>query len=134
MAEVTEGDVEPWIGVDLDATTAFYEEWIPNHIGDPIDLMVLRIRAWLARGQKVKIMTARMAHDEDGQEAKRVGDWTERHIGQRLEATCCKDYGMIELWDDRVVRVTANTGLVSDGQDVDDPLIDQEPGDIGAAM
>jgi hypothetical protein len=39
---------------------------------------------------------------------------------------------MEELWDDRAVRVIKNTGLISDGGDVDEPLV--EPGDIGAVM
>jgi len=128
---MNEEHVEPWVGVDLDATLAFYEGWIPNHIGAPIPAMVDRVKEWLKQGKKVKIMTARMAHDEDGQEAKRIGDWTELHCGQRLEATCSKDYGMIEQWDDRAVRVMANTGMVSDGNDVEDPLMTYEPGDIG---
>jgi hypothetical protein len=37
-------------------------------------------------------------------------DWLLDHIGQALEVTCTKDYGMIELWDDRAVRVIPNTG------------------------
>jgi hypothetical protein len=32
------------------------------------------------------------------------------NFGQILEATCTKDYGMIEYWDDRAVRVVINTG------------------------
>ena len=134
MAEVNEENVEPWIAVDLDGTLAEYHGWVPNHIGEPIPVMVSRVKEWLARGQKVKIMTARAAHDEDGAEAKLIGDWTEKHIGQRLEVTCCKDYGMIEQWDDRAVRVVANTGMVSNGKDVEEPLVSAEPGDIGAIM
>jgi hypothetical protein len=40
-----------------------------------------------------------------------IGHWCQKHIGQRLEVTCTKDYGMIELWDDRAVQVVANTGI-----------------------
>jgi hypothetical protein len=36
--------------------------------------------------------------------------WCDKNIGQVLELTCVKDYGMIELWDDRAVRVVPNTG------------------------
>jgi hypothetical protein len=36
--------------------------------------------------------------------------WCEKHIGQRLAVTCTKDFGMIELWDDRAVRVRMNVG------------------------
>lgn len=33
------------------------------------------------------------------------------HIGQVLEVTCTKDFGMIELWDYRAVQVIQNTGF-----------------------
>jgi hypothetical protein len=39
-----------------------------------------------------------------------IGDWCEEHIGVRLPITCTKDYGMVELWDDRAVQVIPNTG------------------------
>ena len=42
----------------------------------------------------------------------RIQDWTEKHIGHRLPVTCEKDYGMIELWDDRAVRVIHNKGEI----------------------
>ena len=35
-----------------------------------------------------------------------------KHIGQELEVTCTKDFGMIELWDDRAIRVEKNTGKI----------------------
>lgn len=99
-----------WIGVDLDGTLAFYDGWEgPEHIGDPIPLMVKRVKGWLAVGTRVKIMTAR-AYQASEEDIKRVQDWTEKHIGHRLEVTCSKDYSMIELWDDRAVGVEFNTG------------------------
>ena len=37
-------------------------------------------------------------------------------LGVTLAVTCVKDYGMVELWDDRAVQVVMNTGRrVSDG-------------------
>ena len=39
-----------------------------------------------------------------------IQDWTEQYIGVRLPVTNQKDYGMVELWDDRAVRVVINTG------------------------
>jgi hypothetical protein len=36
--------------------------------------------------------------------------WCLRHIGVVLPITNQKDYGMIELWDDRCVQVITNTG------------------------
>lgn len=36
--------------------------------------------------------------------------WCLQHIGQVLPITNVKDYGMLELWDDRAVQVRPNTG------------------------
>jgi hypothetical protein len=103
-----------WIGVDLDGTIAKYDGWKgPAHIGDPIPAMVERVRAWLAAGAEVRVMTARMStgsrHERDAVAAA-IAAWTLKHIGVELEATCVKDYAMIELWDDRAVGVEPNTG------------------------
>lgn len=99
-----------WIGVDLDGTLAHYGEWVgPDHIGEPIAPMVERIRVWLSRGIEVRIFTAR-AWRADEAEISFIQDWAEKHIGHRLAVTCQKDYGMVELWDDRAVRVRANHG------------------------
>jgi hypothetical protein len=101
-----------WIGVDLDGTLAYYDRWkSPTHIGAPIDLMVDRVKRWLSEGREVKIMTARVAHAAQAEEAREaIEKWCEEHIGQKLEVTCCKDLAMIQLWDDRVVQVRKNTG------------------------
>ncbi len=99
-----------WIGVDLDGTLAHYGGWVgPDHIGPPIAIMVDRVKSWLGDGIEVRIMTAR-AWRADQADIDRIQDWAEEHIGHRLPVTCEKDYGMIELWDDRAVRVVENTG------------------------
>jgi hypothetical protein len=107
---------EQWIGVDLDGTLAHYDGWVSiYHIGEPIQPMVLRVRGWIERGHRVKIFTARVT-EYPGQEERIVGirdiieDWCEIHIGHRLEVTNVKDFGMVELWDDRAIRVAENTG------------------------
>lgn len=100
-----------WIGVDLDGTLAFYDGWVgADFIGHPIPKMVARILTWLEQGKSVKIFTARVADDPDGVARKHIEDWLFKHLGQHLPITCQKDYGMVELWDDRCVRVVANTG------------------------
>jgi pyruvate-formate lyase-activating enzyme len=99
-----------WMGVDLDGTLAHYGDWVgPDHIGDPIAPMVDRIKVWLGQGLEVRIVTAR-AFNASADEISAIQDWTEAHIGHRLPVTCMKDYGMIQLWDDRAVRVVENTG------------------------
>ena len=103
-------EMEHWIGVDLDGTLAEYDKYDGANIGKPIPLMLIRVKKWIAEGQKVKIFTARVAHDEDGEHQKAIGRWCKKHIGRKLEVTCVKDFGMTELWDDRAVQVQKNTG------------------------
>lgn len=114
-----------WIGVDLDGTLATHYWHGPNGraydellIGDPIPLMVERVRAWCAAGIEVRIFTARVGargsapgyafNPRPIQNA--IAAWTLEHVGVALEATCEKDYFMVELWDDRAVRVGMDTG------------------------
>lgn len=111
-----------WIGVDLDGTVAEHKGWVDElHIGDPIPDMVARIRDWLSRGWTVKIFTARVCTNPGLRKLPletvraAIEDWTEKHIGTRLEVTCEKDYALVELWDDRAVQVVPNTGARADG-------------------
>jgi len=43
--------------------------------------------------------------------SNRIEEWCRQHIGQVLEVTNVKDFGMIELWDDRAIQVESNTGI-----------------------
>lgn len=105
-----------WIGVDFDGTLARYEGWDKNgwEPGEPIVPMVDRVKAWLDRGVAVKVFTARVscAEPERSEQVALIEAWCEAHIGQPLPVTCTKDFGMIELWDDRAVSVEHNTGRV----------------------
>lgn len=107
-----------WIGVDLDGTLAHYDGWKGiEHIGEPVALMVERVKGWLAEGRDVRIFTARVAvNSERGAaeaEAARgyISSWSFRVFGVILPVTNIKDFGMTELWDDRCVRVVPNEGL-----------------------
>lgn len=114
--------MKPWIGVDLDGTLAFYDQWEKwNHIGPPIPKMVARVKAWLAAGIEVRIFTARVGFDNDvcmisGEPFTKemmgevIAAYTKEHIGVPLKATATKDFAMRELWDDRAVQVVPNTG------------------------
>lgn len=100
-----------WIGVDLDGTLAHYDRWRgPNSIGEPVKRMRRRVVRWLAEGRRVKIMTAR-----DPQSYPAIRLWCRRNLGRELEITNQKDFGMLELWDDRAVQVEPNTGRRVDG-------------------
>lgn len=115
-----------WIGVDLDGTLAEYENQDPydhRRIGKPIPLMVARVQEWIRNGLEVKVMTARVnpvdwekfgkngiAVVSESMEA--IRKWCLEYIGCYLDVTCSKDYRMLELWDDRAIRVECNTGRV----------------------
>lgn len=108
-----------WIGVDLDGTLAVNDQ--ENGIGSPVQSMVDRVRSWRREGVVVKIMTARAAHAKED-ELEDIREWSLENIGEVLPITCKKDFMMVELWDDRAVRIVRNTGMISDGRDVFDPL------------
>jgi hypothetical protein len=115
-----------WYGIDLDGTLAYFDEYVSEvHIGDPVPPMAQRVRELLAAGKDVRIFTARVDGGEvaiamgnpEGHKYRDVGrirriiqDYTEKHFGKRLPVTNRKDYGMIELWDDRARHIVTNTG------------------------
>lgn len=120
-----------WVGVDLDGTLAKYDGWVgAAHVGEPVPVMLARVKKWLAEGQEVRIFTARVypinecvgpddmlgfvpVTDRDRQAVaalRAIQAWSKIHVGRVLPVTNVKDYGMIELWDDRCVQVLPNTG------------------------
>lgn len=109
-----------WVGVDLDGTLAHYTGWQgPEHIGAPIPAMVDRVQEWLAAGKTVKVFTARVSSDGSRQRdleaalaRNAIIAWCQEHLNVVLEVTNVKDYGMVELWDDRAITVEQNTGRV----------------------
>lgn len=104
-----------WIGVDLDGTLAFYDGWKGvEHIGEPVPLMLERVKNWIAEGREVRIFTARAMQKSS---IPYILDWCKLHIGVELRVTNVKDFRMTELWDDRAVGVVHNTGLVKSGEE-----------------
>ena len=107
-----------WIGVDLDGTLAVWNHGSSvNAVGTPIMPMVNRVKKWLSEGKEVRIMTARVStHGTHGMpnfvenQRRLITDWCIEVFGWALPITCEKDFRMIELWDDRAVRVKTNTG------------------------
>lgn len=112
------------IYVDFDATLAKYDGWNNGKLGDPIPAMVEKVKAALARGETVKIFTARVCvmpsrSETSGLEAtamfameqqQLISDWSLEHIGERLEVTAIKGFDATEFWDDRARQVIPNTG------------------------
>ena len=105
-----------WIGVDLDGTLAEYHGWKGiEHIGSPVPAMLARVKTWLEQGIEVRVFTARVCCPSKRRIATRaIGDWCERNGLPRLAVTNAKDFQMIELWDDRAVRVETNVGRRTD--------------------
>ena len=106
-----------WIGVDLDGTLAHYDGFKgADVIGAPIGPMMARVYEWLEAGIEVRIVTARAATENNpwpeqvAPAIKAIEAWCLKHVGVVLPITASKDYAMIELWDDRAVRVEKNTG------------------------
>ena len=90
--------------VDLDSTTAAQSGGAVNGIGPyPIngaaDKKVDRTRS---RGQNL------YGQASVPELIPEVEDWCLKHIGYRLIVTNRKDFGTIEIWDDRAVRVKPN--------------------------
>jgi hypothetical protein len=103
-----------WIGVDLDGTLAEYHGWSGmGNIGKPVPLMLERVKKWLQEGITVKIMTARAGIPE---EVPYIKKWLKEIGLPELEVTDKKDFGMIELWDDRCRQVVMNTGELVVGE------------------
>lgn len=104
-----------WIGFDLDGTLAEYDDWKgPEHIGAPIAPMVELVKSFISKGVVVKIFTARVSSTNPVKDAARIAimKWCFDVFGRVLDITAEKDYGMIELYDDRCHRVEYNTGKI----------------------
>lgn len=110
-----------YVAVDLDGTLAQYDGWQgPGRIGPPVPRMLLRVHRWLARGEDVRIFTARVGNRSAADaevEVEAIKAWCREHVGRELPITATKDYMMRELWDDRCVQVIPNTGRRADGND-----------------
>ncbi len=97
-----------WIGVDLDGTLAFHDANSPMvRIGEPIPLMVKRVKTMIDQGLRVKIFTARA---QDSDQILLIRKWLLENDLPALEITNIKDYNMVKLFDDRAVQVESNTG------------------------
>lgn len=116
-----------WIGVDFDGTLAMNEPGASLDVGAPVPAMLARVKAWLAEGREVRIVTARVgmcglvnnkgvSDDAALAVAQRaiIQAWCIQHVGVALPVTASKDFMMAELWDDRAVQVIPNTGLRAD--------------------
>jgi hypothetical protein len=104
-----------WIGCDFDGTLVQQDaisQFDPSHIGEPVELMVNRVRAWLELGKDIRIFTARVSGNSLGASIarKEITEWCKEHLGKELPVTCIKEKDLIVLYDDKAVQVEPNTG------------------------
>lgn len=113
-------EIAAWVGVDLDGTLAEYHGFVSiDHIGKPIPVMVNRVKEWLNTGVNVKIFTARAAEIDPMRKMhilNTIANWSLDVFGISLPVTCIKDYGCIQIWDDRAIQIISNTGERADGK------------------
>lgn len=95
-----------WIGVDFDGTLAKLVSG--GGLGDPVPAMLRRVKDWLDNGVEVRIFTVRAG---DPAEVERIRKWLKSNsLPESMPVTNIKEPGLIELWDDRAIRVERNTG------------------------
>ena len=110
-----------WIGVDFDGTLAKYPPEPGKQLGDPVPLMLERVKRMLAEGREVRILTARVGMaDLQGEEmiaeqVRLISEWCQHYLGTVLRVTAEKDYFMVECYDDRAIQIIPNTGRRADG-------------------
>jgi len=129
------------IAVDFDGTISTYNgqegvDYEPGKVGNPIPLMIERVKAWLAEGTEVVIFTARVHPSNPREEvesaSKALKEFSLKFFGVELEVTHEKHPKFTEMWDDKAVRVIRETGVISDGSDVNDPLVKKDSDSIGS--
>lgn len=97
-------DGEGWVGFDLDGTLAYYDGFKgDDHVGEPIQPMVERVKQMLAEGKDVRIFTARKPHPA-------IRKFCKDNFGKILKITNLKDRHMQALYDDRAVGIRRNEG------------------------
>ncbi|WP_028454605.1 hypothetical protein [Chitinilyticum litopenaei] len=101
-----------WTGVDLDGTLATHHGYMDGCIGEPIKPMLDRVRELIAAGREVRIFTARAS---DPNQVQHVRAWLSAQGLGELAITNVKDFDMVELYDDRAMRVKRNTGYICPG-------------------
>lgn len=130
--------------VDFDGTISSHKsidlnDYDPGKVGAPIERMIRRIKAWLAEGIEVVILTARVhpCHGEENIQKSReaIRNFCIEHIGQELNITCEKSPKFDEIWDDKAVRVDVDEGTISNQLEVEDIIdIGDEVDSIGSYL
>lgn len=105
------------IAVDLDGTLVEYHGWQgPEHIGEIIMPIFLRVVEWLASGYDVVIFTARIHNDPVAE--KYLRNWLDAHGLDEVGITNIKTPDITQFWDDRAVGVKFNKGEIISNPEV----------------
>jgi len=100
--------------VDFDGTIAEApKEWRgPGYVGAPVPEMIEQIKQWIAAGEEVKILTARMASSNPESERRQSEQAIRQFLvdnlgdaGKDIVITAEKDPGMEDITDDKAVAV-----------------------------
>lgn len=103
-------EFDKFVGFDLDGTLARSpDEFDIKKVGEPIKPMVDKLREHLAKGDTVKIFTARASTPGA---AGPIHAWLKKHDLPELEVTNVKTPGLKLLYDDRAVGVVRDKGTV----------------------
>jgi hypothetical protein len=104
---------QPWTGVDLDGTLAYYDRSSSSDvIGEPVAAMMALVKKMIKHDIRVKIFTARV---QDPEQLPIIRNWLKENGLPELEITNVKDYYMHRIYDDRCIQVEKNTGrLITD--------------------
>jgi hypothetical protein len=108
-----------WIGVELDGTLATevsYQDALG--IGQPVAMMVKRVKWWLDEGKDVRIITARVEGITSPAVTAGIRDWCIRNLGKILPIVSGIDEGTTEFWSARAVQVVKNTGRISSSENL----------------
>lgn len=108
-----------WVAVELDGCLAHYDGWKGHeHIGEPIQEMVFKIKRLLFMKIGVRVLTHRVGprpDDEAGLGARAsyclITEWCVKHLGEPLPVTNCIDVACVEILAAHAKEVVANTGL-----------------------
>ena len=89
--------------------------YVPDQFGEPILVMIERVRGWLAEGKEVVIFTARV-HPSNPEEAEiarlAIQRFCLNNFGIVVEVTCMKSPKMTRFYDDLAVTVEQDTGRI----------------------
>lgn len=111
-----------YIGVDFDGTLAHHlPDGGVDGVGEPIPAMVERVRAWVANGVEVRIITARYRVVPIAAGTHAVIRWNHTQTEMihaflqaqnlpRLTIQAHKCFRLLALYDDRAVAVERGTG------------------------